>query len=442
MIVAGACAGLLVLDLGLSSAPGSGEESSSRLIGFDAGEIVRVTVLAGGKGETVERVPGTVDGWVIGRGTGGAWPARAQQVRAALRELATTRVETQGAAGFEPGGGEVVLERRDGSVVRVGLGLGPVAGKVPVRVETRDPDDIATGRWTGRGASGLASLTREGVTRAWRREALFGISASEVGSLALRAGPREVSLERGGSGWRVASPLTIGADPERVNGVLRRVLSLRAAGFVDASGDDALLGLDEPRASITLGWGDPAGYTAMVDIGAASTDGRVYAAVTRSDLGSRVVVELDAASVGSLTAAPLAYARATASTLGASRVDGLAITDGDGEEVVSMARELGSWARVSGAAVDPGLADTLVSLATSVRSVDVSGPGEVDPGDALVRMTMTSGDASHVFGVLVSGDGARVTLVRIGGDEDGFAWTSGGSGVGELVAALRALAPA
>jgi hypothetical protein len=86
----------------------------------------------------------------------------------------------------------------------------------------------------------------------WRSSELVRLLSSDVASLSLRAEGGQVALARAGGVWTLTEPIADLADRERVEGLVGDLNATRIREFLDTSPNLQELGLDPPRATLTV----------------------------------------------------------------------------------------------------------------------------------------------------------------------------------------------
>jgi hypothetical protein len=86
----------------------------------------------------------------------------------------------------------------------------------------------------------------------WRSRDVVDVTADEVASLQLVAGPDRIHAVRDGEEWRLLEPVVDLADRDHVRNLISSLNSLRIEEFLHQETDPVDLGLDEPEYRITL----------------------------------------------------------------------------------------------------------------------------------------------------------------------------------------------
>ncbi len=414
-------------------------------VGIDPAAVVTL-VREGETRETLERDPRAIDRWVIRWGRGEeqhAWEAEAVKVRSGLRALATARVTRSDQDLVRSVAGSVTAQRGDGTLTRIEFGSDSAGGLTPVRVETRGPDGVATGRWFGRIERSVAEAFMGGSLLGWRRERLFDLAASAVRGVELESGSYATTLARSAGGWVLESPVAVHADTPSVEAMVRSLLSTRAAAFVDGAMDEEPSGMSEPLAVITLVGGEER-VTLRVGTRADVDGDLVYARVERGD--ERTMVKLETTSLGKLTAVPDAYVGKAPSGRGLTEVRGVRVL-GRGEAVkLDAVRAEGGWT-INGAPADSLNREAVERLLGLLMRQPASGVRIVreDPGLSEIAWVELIGRDSAVldrFGVALDQgrEGMRVLFIQRLGGEDRVVWSQSGDAAAATGAWLTAVA--
>lgn len=86
-----------------------------------------------------------------------------------------------------------------------------------------------------------------------RDRTVIEFDQADLTKVVVTRGGKSVELDRDGEGWRIVSPITGAADPDKVRALLRKVRTLRAREFVDDDPKDlGRYGLAAPEADIAL----------------------------------------------------------------------------------------------------------------------------------------------------------------------------------------------
>ena len=86
-----------------------------------------------------------------------------------------------------------------------------------------------------------------------RDRTVIEFDQADLTKLVVTRGGKQVELARDGEGWRIVSPLSGAADPDKVNALLRKIRTLRARDFADDDPKDlGRYGLAAPEADIAL----------------------------------------------------------------------------------------------------------------------------------------------------------------------------------------------
>ncbi len=102
------------------------------------------------------------------------------------------------------------------------------------------------------------ALAKEAVDL--RDRGVIDFNQADLSKVAISRGGKSIDLVQEGEAWKIVSPITTGADPEKVGALLRKLRNLRVRDFVDdAPKQMEKYGLAAPEAEIALrGRGDEA----------------------------------------------------------------------------------------------------------------------------------------------------------------------------------------
>jgi hypothetical protein len=345
IIVAGALAALVLIDASLSSEQSESQQTTTtRALGVDPATITSISIESSPLGtHAARRDPDQPDTWVVelDNAQTSADPTR---VRAALRAIASTRIEpSEDETPIDPGA-TLEIGSRDQSTIEIRFGTAQVGGRVRVSVTHRDESDIVTSRWFGTVETRVRdSLAREGF-RPWRSADLFPIALARVDRATISTRSGSVTLARTPLGWTLTQPHRAPASRAKVESMLGVLLSIDAQSFLDDPRiTDDLTGLGDPRARLSVrdsATGDE--YTLGIGAPVDESAQRVYARLTRSGSpGVRVLVETK--GIATITPAPLAYVHGSPLTLGSSLVRSITLANTDDEPVWSASRSIDTW---------------------------------------------------------------------------------------------------
>lgn len=344
IIVAGVLgAGVLVIRARQASAMLSGPIATSRTIGFDPSSAVGIEVVGDDGRQILERDPERPDRWLIHWTDGGmdqSWVASSSKARGGLRALATARVMLSEADLVETIGGEVTIRKRDGDVIRVVFGAGSSGGYQAVRVEERDGDGVASGRWFGRVETSVFDTFVGKGMLGWRSDRLFEITNSAVRSVELEAMGASVTLGQTNTGWVIEQPIQIHGQRTTIEDLVKVLLSLESETFVDGEIDSQTTGITNPIAKVKIATTDE---TASLTIGTrADINGESVYAQVESATGSALIT-LATDQLSKLTAAVEAYISKTPSPASSGTIASVRINGRDGIERFIASRTMGNW---------------------------------------------------------------------------------------------------
>jgi len=326
-------------------------DSSVRTLGFDPADTIGLSRTVGDEHQILERDLTQPDRWLIhwsNNGLDHRWGVDAAKARGGVRALATADVvKIEQDPEFTPAG-ELIIRQKSGNSIRVEFGASSSGGYTPIRVEERDTDDIASGRWYGRVEKSLSDeFVNNGMLR-WRQDRLFEIPNSAIRTVELEAGGTSVALARTPKGWMLTRPIQIHAERDQVEHLIEVLRSLRASNFVDTKTDPQTSGIDTPIATIHITTAD---NTSTLTIGTrADVDGStVYGHLdTPSD---SALITLDTNQLSKLTAVPEAYISKTPTPLARADIRSLVIMGKDNIARLKASRVHGEWT-IGGSPVD------------------------------------------------------------------------------------------
>ena len=192
------------------------------------------------------------------------FPADYWQADALVRTLAelerTRELEDYDAkeVGLDPPRGRVVVELEDGTKKELRIGAAvPGSESVIVAVDGEPRASVVP-------ATLWESVAKDAAE--WRDKDLFAHEREDIASMTLdRAAapggaPSRVKLTRAaGDDFDLAEPMRDRADSDAVNALVRELTGLRASEFIDSPPPLAALGLDPPRATLTVELGGDVG---------------------------------------------------------------------------------------------------------------------------------------------------------------------------------------
>lgn len=409
---------------------------ATRSLGFDPAATVEIIRVVGDGREVLGRDPELPDRWVIRWVRGDVerqWSADPVRARSGLRALATARVtapSVKDTPTLEPAG-RVVLRQRDGSELKLDFDRRSAGGRTLVRVEARDGEGVANARWFGRIEKSVADAFMSGSMLGWRSERVFEMAPSAVRGLDVSAGAYATSLANEAGRWVIRSPVSVHADAAAVDKLIKTLLALEGAGFVDDPAELDAAGFDKPIAEIGLRTGS--GETRLTIGGRADVSGDLlYARVSRAGEGEGVIT-LPTKGLSQLTAAPDAYVGKTPSASGSANVRAVRVLNARDRGVrLEAGRSIEGW-RIGESAADSvtaGAIDRLLGLiavtpASAVRVLDAG--AELSP-IAGVELVGIDGAVSERFLVALdqTAGGMGLLLIRELGDGRRVVWAQRG----------------
>jgi hypothetical protein len=275
----------------------------------------------------------------------------------------------------------------------------------------------------------------------WRDKDLFAPEREDVVAMTLESGapdaPSTVRLTRSGEDFELAAPIHDRADADGVNALLRELTGLRASAFLDAPPPLASIGLDPPRARLTVEVqkGDP-----FVLVWGARKEGAQESYAKTGDL----VVTTAAALDEPLERAVSAWRSKDWSSMPVFEVDRVTIADAKGP--LELTRAEGSWKRgdeaieyapvsdflyaiddakaerlaepaEAGALGEPQLSITFAALDEAVDGkTPTAGTGSVEPKQT-ERLELYAPTAENLTPVRADGRDAVLLIKRETGDQ-------------------------
>lgn len=246
----------------------------------------------------------------------------------------------------------------------------------------------------------------------WRSSELVRLLSSDVASLSLRAADGQLALARAAGAWTLTEPLSDLADPERVEGLVGDLNAARIREFVDAPGDLAAMGLDPPRASLTVVRRDDRPPLQLAFGAERESEGSKQVACRR---GERVFW-VDATAAGRLSAKLSEWRSPKLVALQPWAAETVKVTRGEGS--AELRREDGVW-KAGGAEVDYGAVSRRLTVLSElqVSAFDRPQPQEEPSGGVHV----TTNEGSEVVVTFYAGAVAGETLAVVSGRTGAFA---------------------
>jgi Domain of unknown function (DUF4340) len=216
-------------------------------------------------------------------------------------------------------------------------------------------------------AGGTAAEGETGATAAGPAAGAEGAtSAGSAAANAAAASSSRVVLSKAGDDFELAQPIRDRADADAVNALLRELTGLRASEFLDAPPSLASIGLDPPRArlSVKLNDGEP-----FVLLWGARKEG---AQESYAKVGDLVVIT--AAALDEAFERPVAAWRSKEwSSMPVFEVDQVTVSDANGS--LTVTRDEGSWKRGEDA-IDYGPVSDLLYAIDDARAERIAEPTE------------------------------------------------------------------
>jgi hypothetical protein len=242
----------------------SRKEAEEKLFAFEPGQVKEITVEA--KGSTTKLVRGA-SGWRI------ASPIEAEADRGAVDALldkVTGLRRKQAIAASATGSADLARYGLEKPRARVTLALDGGKAETLALGDESGFDGSLFVRPTGGAvelAGGDAKWAIEKDLFELREKRLLVLEDKDVQRIEVTAPKLSYAVERAGTGWRLAAPLSDRADQTTVDRVVGALRGLRATQFVSSPSPDKAYGLDRPRYLVRLV--GPGGAERKLAIGAA-----------------------------------------------------------------------------------------------------------------------------------------------------------------------------
>jgi hypothetical protein len=229
----------------------------------------------------------------------------------------------------------------------------------------------------------------------WRDKDLFGPEREDVVAMTLESGapeaPSTVRLTRSGEDFELSAPIRDRADADGVNALLRELTGLRASAFLDTPPPLAAIGLEPPRARLTveLRSGEP-----FVLLWGARKEGSQESYAKTGDL-----VVTTAAALDEPLERPLAAWRSKEwSSMPVFEVDRVTIASAEGP--LELTRAEGSWKRGEDAIDYAPVSDFLYSIDDAkaeriAEPAEAAGLGEPQLTVTFAALEETAADADR-----------------------------------------------
>ncbi len=201
----------------------------------------------------------------------------------------------------------------------------------------------------------------------FRSTRMLLIRPADVQRISISGPGGQTQLTRTGAAWRMIEPLTGRADQETVEQLLQAVSGMQALAFHDAM-PAAVLGLDEPRATLTL---HLRGGEHVVTIGSQAPDGDgVFARADRQPAAATI----SAATAQILLAEPNRYISRDISSIPAgAKATRLVITRPNGTFAAKL-DDQGHWQMLSPTAgrADDEIVQRIIECITGLRAESIA----------------------------------------------------------------------
>jgi len=326
-------------------------EATSRTVGFEPSSVVGIERIVDDHREILERDPDAISQWVIHWSQGGMdhrWGVQSRKVRSGLRSLATSRIQLSETDLVETLAGEIVIRLGSGDSIRLLFGDSSSGGYIPIRVEERAVDGVATKLWFGRVERAISDAFISNRLLGWRSDRLFEMVNSAVDRVELVAGGTSVEFARTSAGWVVVDPIQIHGNTERIEDLVKVLISLEAVSFVDQALDETTTGISSPIATIRMHAG---GIESSLVIGTRADVGgsSVYGQLETSTGSALITLKTD--QLSKVNSSVEAYIGSTPSSASATQVRKVQINGRDGNARLVADRSTGSWI-IDGAQAD------------------------------------------------------------------------------------------
>ncbi len=246
----------------------------------------------------------------------------------------------------------------------------------------------------------------------WRSSELVRLLSSDVASVSLRNSDGQVAVARSADAWTLTEPVTDLADRERVEGLVGDLNAARIREFLDDPPDLAELGLDPPRASLTVVRRDDRPPLQLAFGAERESDGSKQVACRR---GERVFW-VDATAAGRLSTAASDWRSPRLVALQPWAAESLKLTRG--EESVELRRQEGVW-KAGGGEVDYGAVSRRLTVLSELQVVAFDRPQP--QGGPVGTVHVGAGDGGEVAVTFYAGTGAGESLAVVSGRTGVFA---------------------
>lgn len=207
-----------------------------------------------------------------------------------------------------------------------------VEGKVYVKLETSNTAYV------------IGKDLKEQISKKvdeFRDHKLTDLNTTQVNKVSLKTGAGEIELEKKDQHWLVVKPLKVRGDDSKIGDLISQAATAHIERFLGDSSDAGGLGLQEPRATLSL-WEEGSKEPAVLKIGGNPKDDRdkTYAKASSRD----GVVLLPKAIESLLQTKPNDLRDKSLVRVEADIIDRVTI-EGGGKEKIVLARSGESWVR-------------------------------------------------------------------------------------------------
>lgn len=357
----------------------AGIAAGERVASFDVSALKAIRITRGGGGagggvvETLARVEGG-DAWTVTGANKRVFALSGERINGFIRLLTQLRAIADAPAtvvpDWEAQSTLVEIIDQSGGVLGLRVATRTIGGQCVVEVITKPSGTSGTGAAVPSGERRLAVVSDElnrvliSSALSWRQDLLIAQSVGEATRIELSsevagvgaAGSTTVKLTLGKvqSRWRVLEPVVAPADSAAVNRLLNLVQGLRIVHFFDDGAPGVeVSGLDRPQARLTVelpsrGGGEtdrPQTITILIGASTDPTGKGIFAAVTDKVTAQTAVVAIDPTGMGGLKMDPSLYVSGIASTVPASDVGMLVLSNFAREKPIKLefARTIDGW---------------------------------------------------------------------------------------------------
>jgi len=244
----------------------------------------------------------------------------------------------------------------------------------------------------------------------WRSSELVRLLSSDVASLSLRADGSQVALARAGGVWTLTEPMSDVADRERVEGLVGDLNAARIREFFDTPPNLAELGLDPPRAILTVVRRDDRPPLQLAFGVQREVDGAKQVACRR---GERVFW-VDATAAARLSGLAADWRSPKLVALQPWAAETLKLTRG--QETVELRRQEGVW-KAAGQEVDYAAVSQRLNVLSELQVLAFDRPQPSQEAEGSVHVTTSEGSEISIsfFPGPSAGENVAVVAGRSGG---------------------------